>query len=638
MKKIWMILVALVACTMAWADPNEAVINNLRYSLNYTNSTATVLKETNHYVSYVKIPEYITYKGHTYHVIGIGYEAFRGTYLRQISLPQSIQSIGVGAFQNSDLKDITLPVNLTSIGNYAFANTKITSIVVPDNVKSIGYAAFENCHYLKKVIIPGKEISFGKSTFYGCNLTVYATYNIEIPGVPKTWFAKMSLDQLLHYAPFSVYAKEYVEQHINEWQKRGEFEKTNDWLQRVNDSSRQHKINTLVAEAEQQYLDYWTSRKSLNLQLGRYDADNEVFAITDDNYGTAYIAVPFNEAQAFKSNWNKKKITNRIQIKNDQFKIAFLSIKMPKGKEYTYRNTDAVNYNLAEYNFDPIELNLNNASPEQSNISKTKVQVGKSKVDTDIPTTKVSNPNTFAIIIANEDYKHAASVPFAKNDGAVFQQYCQKTLGVPVNNIHYVENASFNDMRIQLSWLKDVCEAFNGQASVILYFTGHGFPDQATDANYLLPTDGDSRYVTSAYKIDDLYRNLGALNAQSVTVFLDACFSGTTRDDKTMLTQGTHSVAYKVNMSQPQGKTVVFAAAQEKETAYPDNEQQHGMFTYYLLKKLQETKGDVTLRDLGTYVTTNVRQQSIVKNGKTQTPTVTASHTLGSDWQNWKLK
>ncbi|MBQ7489669.1 MAG: caspase family protein, partial [Bacteroidales bacterium] len=510
--------------------------------------------------------------------------------------------------------------------------------VVPDNVKSIGYAAFENCHYLKKVIIPGNEISFGKSTFYGCNLTVYATYNIEIPGVPKTWFAKMSLDQLLHYAPFSVYAKEYVEQHINEWQKRGEFEKTNDWLQRVNDSSRQHKINTLVAEAEQQYLDYWTSRKSLNLQLGRYDADNEVFAITDDNYGTAYIAVPFNEAQAFKSNWNKKKITNRIQIKNDQFKIAFLSIKMPKGKEYTYRNTDAVNYNLAEYNFDPIELNLNNASPEQSNISKTKVQVGKSEVDTDIPTTKVSNPNTFAIIIANEDYKHAASVPFAKNDGAVFQQYCQKTLGVPVNNIHYVENASFNDMRIQLSWLKDVCEAFNGQASVILYYTGHGFPDQATDANYLLPTDGDSRYVTSAYKIEDLYRNLGALNAQSVTVFLDACFSGTTRDDKTMLTQGTHSVAYKVNMSQPQGKTVVFAAAQEKETAYPDNEQQHGMFTYYLLKKLQETKGDVTLRDLGTYVTTNVRQQSIVKNGKTQTPTVTASHSLGSDWQNWTLK
>ena len=62
------------------------------------------------------------------------------------------------------------------------------------------------------------------------------------------------------------------------------------------------------------------------------------------------------------------------------------------------------------------------------------------------------------------------------------------------------------------------------------------------------------------------------------------------------------------------------------------------MFTYYLLKKLQETQGDVTLLDLGDYITTNVRQQSVVMNGKPQTPCVTPSASLGNDWQNWKLK
>ncbi len=97
-------------------------------------------------------------------------------------------------------------------------------------------------------------------------------------------------------------------------------------------------------------------------------------------------------------------------------------------------------------------------------------------------------------------------------------------------------------------------------------------------------------------------------------------------------------VALKVKSGVPQGNMVVFSAAQGDETAYPNTEQQHGMFTYYLLKKLQETKGDVTLQDLGNYITTNVRQQSIVKNGKSQTPCVTPSSSIGSEWQNWKLK
>jgi hypothetical protein len=37
----------------------------------------------------------------------------------------------------------------------------------------------------------------------------------------------------------------------------------------------------------------------------------------------------------------------------------------------------------------------------------------------------------------------------------------------------------------------------------------------------------------------------------------------------------------------PQGNMVVFSAAQGDETAYPNNDEKHGMFTYFLLKKLQ---------------------------------------------------
>ena len=278
-------------------------------------------------------------------------------------------------------------------------------------------------------------------------------------------------------------------------------------------------------------------------------------------------------------------------------------------------------------------------APKESQYSEEQQSlptIKQSAVDTDIPVTNASSPNTFAIIFANENYKNVASVPFAKNDGTIFQKYCQKTLGIPASNIHYVENASYNDIRIQLAWLKDVCDAYEGNASVLVYYAGHGIPDEGTKSAYLLPVDGDGRYVQSAYKLDDMYQKLGAMNTKSVTVFMDACFSGSKRENGMLAS--ARGVAIKAKSGVPQGNMVVFSAAQGDETAYPNNDEQHGIFTYYLLKKLQETKGDVTLLDLGDYITTNVRQQSIVKNGKPQTPCVIPSASLGTEWQSWKLK
>ena len=82
---------------------------------------------------------------------------------------------------------------------------------------------------------------------------------------------------------------------------------------------------------------------------------------------------------------------------------------------------------------------------------------------------------------------------------------------------------------------------------------------------------------------------------------------------------------------------VVFSAAQGYETAMPYTDESHGMFTYYILKKLQETGGDVLYQDLSDYVQRNVRQKSSVI-GKTQTPTVIPSATIGDGWKEWTLK
>jgi len=62
------------------------------------------------------------------------------------------------------------------------------------------------------------------------------------------------------------------------------------------------------------------------------------------------------------------------------------------------------------------------------------------------------------------------------------------------------------------------------------------------------------------------------------------------------------------------------------------------MFTYFLLKKLHDTKGNCTLGELSEYIQTNVRRQSVVVNRKSQTPTIVPSQTLMNSWKTMKLK
>ena len=259
-----------------------------------------------------------------------------------------------------------------------------------------------------------------------------------------------------------------------------------------------------------------------------------------------------------------------------------------------------------------------------------------SKVDKDIPTTTQQNDKTFAVIIANENYQNSANVPYAMNDGGVFKDYCEKTLGIPAKNIHFVANATLNNIQGEVNWLENVLQSYEGQAKAIFYYAGHGIPDEASKDSYLLPVDGYGNNVRTGYKLQNLYASLGSKPSKSVTVFLDACFSGANRDGE-MINPELRGVVIRANAAAPSGNMVVFSAAQGYETAMPYSEESHGLFTYYILKKLQETNGDVTYQDLSDYVQRNVRQQSSVM-GKTQTPTVTPSTTIGDGWKSWTLK
>jgi hypothetical protein len=289
-----------------------------------------------------------------------------------------------------------------------------------------------------------------------------------------------------------------------------------------------------------------------------------------------------------------------------------------------------------------LNLNQNMSSTkvvvDEIGTQKADIKIGQlaSAVDKNVPSSNVINDKTFAVIIANENYQNAANVPYAINDGGVFRNYCERTLGIPTKNIHYITNATLNNIQGEVSWLENVMRSYEGQAKAIVYYAGHGIPDVASNDAYLLPVDGIGTNVRTGYKLESLYATLGSLPGKSITVFLDACFSGANRDGE-MVNPNQRGVVIRANTAAPNGNMVVFSAAQGNETAIPFTDESHGMFTYFLLKKLQETAGDVTFEELSDYIQRNVRQRSSVL-GKTQTPSVIPSVTLGDAWKSWRLK
>ncbi len=256
-------------------------------------------------------------------------------------------------------------------------------------------------------------------------------------------------------------------------------------------------------------------------------------------------------------------------------------------------------------------------------------------VDTKIAVNSQTDDKTFVVIVSNENYKHEESVPFARNDGEVFKVYCQKTLGIPEDHIRFAPDATLGEMNFAIYWLGNMLKAFDGEGKAIVYYSGHGMPDESGKEAYLLPVDGFSQSTEGALSTKSLYKKLGEMNSKHIVVFLDACFSGAKRDGKMLAS--SRGVAIKAKTDPVSDNTVVFSAAQGDETAYPFKSQRHGLFTYYILDKMQQSGGSTTLGELSDYVTQNVKRKAVVENnGKSQTPTVIASSN-NNGWRDWRF-
>lgn len=227
------------------------------------------------------------------------------------------------------------------------------------------------------------------------------------------------------------------------------------------------------------------------------------------------------------------------------------------------------------------------------------------------------NPDRFALIIGVEKYADLPAADYASRDAESVRTHLL-ALGFPQRNIILLtgQGATRTGMEKYVeSWLpRNVKE----NSRVFFYFSGHGAPDPKTGQAYLVPWDGDPKFIeNTGYPITRLYDRLNALKASEIIVALDTCFSGA--GGRSVLAKGMRPLVVTAAAGPSGSKLTVLAAAGPDEVTGTEEGAGHGLFTYYFLKGLNAKGGKSSARELYEYLLPQV-QDAARRDNRDQTP------------------
>ncbi len=237
---------------------------------------------------------------------------------------------------------------------------------------------------------------------------------------------------------------------------------------------------------------------------------------------------------------------------------------------------------------------------------------------------KTVRANSVAVIFGIEYYDNLPPAPYAENDADIIKKYFKQRLGVDQVVTYDSEESQgfvFDDVfnpdygELQKAIIKDKTELF-------IFYSGHGLPGKDGRDVYLFPSDGKvERLQRQGYNLNTFYSNLAKLRAKSVTVFLDACFSGASKASEKVGAENLVSmkgVKIRPKFIQPWAKDddfMVYTSSTNEQTSLAFETSQTGLFTYYLCRGLQgeaDSNNDrqVTSGELSKYIHDNVAKTS----------------------------
>ena len=259
---------------------------------------------------------------------------------------------------------------------------------------------------------------------------------------------------------------------------------------------------------------------------------------------------------------------------------------------------------------------------ENSSVAEVLEPLNASKIKT-----KSSN-NKVALIIGIENYVEAPNANYANLDAKYFYDYARKAFGVKKQNINLLvdENATFVKTSKALTlWLKTKIKP--DQTDLVIFFAGHGLASSNGKELYLLPQDSDPNLLDiTALSRTKLFQTIIDLKPKSVTMFLDTCYSGVSRDEQMLLASAR---PIRITANEQEGipdNFTIFSATELDQISSGLKEAKHGIFSYYLMKGLEgkadaNKDKDITNGELLAYMDQNVAQKAS-ELGRQQNPSL----------------
>ena len=228
-----------------------------------------------------------------------------------------------------------------------------------------------------------------------------------------------------------------------------------------------------------------------------------------------------------------------------------------------------------------------------------------------------ANPNALALIIGISDYENTkASALYADSDAKMFYDYANLKLGIPSSNIKELVNdraERIDITRAIKSWL--LKRTVTDKTDIYVFFAGHGLATDDGKDVYLLPYDGVPDLLEdSAIQRKELFADIQATKPRSVTLFLDTCYSGGTRNEETLVASLRPIIITAKEQAIPSNFTVL-SAAQGNQTSQSLEEVKHGLFSYYTMLGMEggaDTNNDnkITAKELHAFIKDKVERQS----------------------------
>ena len=335
-------------------------------------------------------------------------------------------------------------------------------------------------------------------------------------------------------------------------------------------------------------------------------------------------------------------IASAITVNDTDYEIEG-SVKDESEKIYIEAEGRPIKVNNGKFiirRFSPVDEEISIVAIDQwGNRSKPKlVKISINLKDTDIvekleplnPTilnNKISE-DTVALIIGIEKYKNSPDATFANLDAKYFYEYAKKGFGIKQKNIKRLldNDASFIDtISILKKWLPAKIES--NKTNLIIFFAGHGLASNDGKELYLLHQDSDPDLLDrTALSRTELFKEIITLKPNSVTIFLDTCYSGVSRDEETLLASARPVRVVAKEQDEIPNNFTIFSASKLNQISSGLKEANHGIFSYFLMKGL-EGKADsnqdkkITNGELLAYMDLNVSQKAS-ELGRQQNPSL----------------